>query len=137
MILMGMRKLNKISEKKKVGRPKLADKKLKKESIFVCIFVISITMIVGYLGFKVLTIDFNPKYIVANVNNNHVNSCVIENNKIDCGPNVIYMKYKIGNSDYIEFNKSDKSIEINIENYKDINVCYKTNKTDLICKTFK
>lgn len=71
-------------EKNKVGRPKLADKKLKKESIIVISVVILLMMVTFYCGFKILTFNFDVKKTVGTVYNDHVNSCVIKNNKIDC-----------------------------------------------------
>lgn len=53
---------------------------------------------------------------------------------IDCGPSVIYLKYKIDDNDYIEVNKDYKSIKVILDNYKKLKYCYKTNNTDLICK---
>lgn len=58
--------------KKKVGRPKLADAKTKKESLLVSLFVLVIIFIFMVIGYKVLTIDFDSRYIV-NTNNTHEN----------------------------------------------------------------
>lgn len=120
-------------EKNKVGRPRLADSKTKRESILVSLFVFVVITIVAILGYNILTIDFNPKYTVGTIYNDHVNSCIIKNEKIDCGPNVTYMKYKTDNNDYVEFNKESESIKIKLNKYNKIKVCYKTNKTDLKC----
>jgi len=120
-------------EKNKVGRPRLADNETKKESMLVSLFVFVVITIVAILGYNILTIDFNPKYTVGTIYNDHVNSCVIKDKKIDCGPNVTYMKYKIDNNDYVEVNKENKSINIKLNKYNKINVCYKTNKIDLKC----
>lgn len=120
-------------EKNKVGRPRLADSKTKRESILVSLFVFVVITIVAILGYNILTIDFNPKYTVGTIYNDHVNSCIIKNEKIDCGPNVTYMKYKIDNNDYVEVNKKNESIKIKLNKYNKIKVCYKTNKTDLKC----
>lgn len=120
-------------DKNKVGRPKLADSKTKKESIFICVFIIVVIVIVVVLGYNILTIDFNPKYNVGTIYNTHVSSCIIEDKKIDCGPNVTYMKYKLNDENWIEVYKDDKSIEVSLNNYNKINACYKTDKTDLIC----
>ncbi len=120
-------------EKNKVGRPKLADSKTKIESILICVFVLVIIAIVVLLEYNILTIDFNPQYTVGKIYNDHVNSCVVENGKINCGPNVTYMKYKIDNKDYVEVNKENDSIEVKLDKYNKINVCYKTMQTDLIC----
>ncbi len=120
-------------EKNKVGRPKLADSKMKKESLWVCLFVFVIMMIVSVIGFKILTIDFNPRYVVGTIYNDHVNSCVIRNNKIDCGPNVTYMKYEIDDNKYVELTKQDESIKVDLDNSNDVKVCYKTDKTNLKC----
>ncbi len=125
--------MKKNEEKAKVGRPKLADEKTKKESIIMCLFVFVVVAIIAVIGYNVLTIDFNPKYTVGTVYNNHINSCVLSKNTIDCGSNVIYVEYKTDNSDKISVNKEDKSIEINVDDYKKINVCYKTNTSDLKC----
>lgn len=120
-------------EKSKVGRPRLADSETKKESIFVCVFVFVIALIVAALGYGILTINLNPKYNVGTVYNTHVNSCVVENKTIDCGPNVTYMKYKTDASDYTIVTKENGSIEVKLDDYKTIDFCYKTNKTDLRC----
>lgn len=120
-------------EKNKVGRPKLADSKTKKESIFICIFTIVVITIVAILGYNILTIDFNPKYNVGSIYNTHVSSCIIEDKKIDCGPNVTYMKYKLDNEGWIEVSKQDKSIEVALDNNKKVEFCYKTDKTDIKC----
>lgn len=120
-------------EKNKVGRPKLADSKTKKESIFICIFTIVVIIIVAILDYNILTIDFNPKYNVAKIYNTHVSSCIIEDKKIDCGPNVTYMKYKLNDENWIEVDKDYKSIEIKLDDYKKVEFCYKTDKTDIKC----
>ena len=120
-------------EKKKVGRPKLADSKTKKESIIVCLFITVIIIIVAIIEINTIMIDFNFKYAKATVYNNHINSCIIKNNEIDCGPEVTYMKYKVDNNKYVEIFKQNKSIKVKLKNYKNINVCYKTNKIDLRC----
>ncbi len=119
--------------KNKVGRPKKADKKLKKESIIVSIVILLILTVIGILGFNVLTINYNPKYVVGNVYNANVNSCMVQDNKIVCGPNVTYMKYKLDNEKYIEINKEDKNISVKLSKYNNIKICYKTNNTDLRC----
>lgn len=120
-------------EKAKVGRPKLADNKTKKESLLVCLFVFVVIAIVAVLGFNILALNFNSKYLVGMVYNDHVNSCVVENNTVDCGPNVVQMRYKLDDKDYVEVLKEDKSIEVRIDNYNDVEVCYKTDKTDMVC----
>lgn len=120
-------------EKAKVGRPKLADLKTKKESIFVCIFILIVSIVIIILGYNILTIDFNPKYMVGTVYNDHVNSCIIEKNIIDCGPNVNFMKYKIDDGSYVEMYKKDESINNKVSDYKILEVCYTTRKTDLKC----
>lgn len=119
--------------KNKVGRPKLADKDLKKESIIVSVVVLVILVVIGILGFNVLTINYNPKYSVGNVYNPYVNSCVVNDNKINCGPNVTYMKYKLDDNEYIEVNKEEKNISVELSKYQNIKICYKTNNTDLRC----
>ncbi len=119
--------------KNKVGRPKLADKNLKKESIIVSVVVLIILTVIGVLGFNVLTISYNPKYMVGNVYNTNVNSCMVKNNKISCGPNVTYMKYKLDDNKYIEVNKEEKNILVKLSKYKNIKICYKTDNTDLRC----
>ena len=120
-------------EKNKVGRPKLADDKTKKESLFVCLFVFIVTIIVAVLGYNILTINFNSNDLVGTVYNDHVNSCVVKDGMIDCGPNVTYMKYKLDDQKEVELSKEDESIEVKLGKYKKINVCYKTDKTDLVC----
>lgn len=121
-------------EKGKVGRPKLADKKLKYESMFISIFILVVIFIVAIIGYKILTIDSNPKYLVGTIYNNHINSCILKDNKIDCGPNVSYVKYYINDELKGEIEKENDSIEIDLEEYKNIKVCYKTNSDKLICK---
>lgn len=125
--------MSKKEEKARVGRPKLADDKMKKESILVSLFVLVVIVIVAIIGYNILTIDFNPKYAVATVYNDHVSSCVVKEDKIDCGPNVTYMKYKTDGNDYVEVVKQDKSINVSLEKNKKVKVCYKTDNTDLRC----
>lgn len=115
-------------EKNPVGRPKLADKKLIKESIFVCIFVFVITLFIAYNGYQIITIDNKFNYS-ASVYNDHINTCKISNNIIDCGPNVTYMKYSYDNINYKEIYKEDKSIKVKYNN-KNIKVCYKLKNND-------
>lgn len=114
-------------EKNKVGRPKLADNKLKKESILICAFVIVTLAIFAFLGFNIITISFNSKYLVGTVYNDHVNTCKIENDKIDCGPNVTYMKYSTDGKNYKEVVKEDNSINVKVDNAHNVKVCYKKN----------
>lgn len=118
----------------KVGRPKLADDKLKKESWIVSISVLCVAIIIAIISYKILTIDFNPKYMVGTIYNTHVNSCIIDNKKIDCGPEVIYLKYKIDDNEYIEINKEYESINVLLKDYKKLSYCYKTKKNELTCK---
>ena len=120
-------------EKKKVGRPKLADPKLKKESIYVSIYVLIITIISCIFVFKILTINYNPKYMVGTIYNDHVNSCVIKDGIIDCGPNVTYMKYKLDKSNYKEIIKENISISKKVGNYKTIEYCFKTSDSNIKC----
>lgn len=120
-------------EKPKVGRPKLADNKTKKESLFICFFVLVIIGIVAVLGYNILTIDFNPKYNSASVYNKNIASCVIEENNIKCGPRVTNMKYKINDGDYTEVTKEKENIKVALPSYKKIKICYKTNDTEFKC----
>lgn len=120
--------------KNKVGRPKLADDKLKRESLIVSVSILLVCTIISVIAYKIITIDFDPKYAVGTIYNTHVTSCIINNNLIDCGPSVTYLKYKIDDNNYIEVNKDYNSIKVSLDNYKKLKYCYKTNKTDLICK---
>ncbi len=120
-------------EKNKVGRPKLADKKLKKESIIVVSVVILLMMVTFYCGFKILTFNFDVKKTVGTVYNDHVNSCVIKNNKIDCGPNVVKLKYKINENDYKEIEKEYSSIKVKIEKNINRKFCYQVKDSDYKC----
>ena len=69
-------------EKNKVGRPRLADSKTKKESLLVGLFVLVVIAIVGVIGYNIIMMDFNPKYSVGTVYNDHIRSCVVKNKKI-------------------------------------------------------
>ena len=120
-------------EKNKVGRPRLADSKTKKESIFVGLFVLIVITIVGVIGYNIIMMDFNPKYNVGTIYNDHIKSCVVKNKKIDCGPVVTNMKYKLDDNSYVELAKEDESIKVDVKNYKSIDVCYKTKDTDYKC----
>lgn len=120
-------------EKNKVGRPRLADSKTKKESIFVGLFVLIVITIVGVIGYNIIMMDFNPKYNVGTIYNDHIKSCVVKNKKIDCGPLVTNMKYKLDDNSYVELAKEDESIKVDVKNYKSIDVCYKTKDTDYKC----
>lgn len=126
--------MDKKIKKGKVGRPKLADLKTKKESIFVSIYVLAITFIFSIIGYNVLTIDFNPKYMVGTVYNEHINSCIINNKSIDCGPNVIYMEYSVDGKEKNVVQKENESIKVKIDDYKKIKICYNTKNTKLECK---
>ena len=121
-----------MKENRKVGRPKLADSKLKKESLIVSLIVITLIVIVGLIGFQILTID-NPKDLSGTVYNSHVNSCILENDVINCGPNVVYLKYKVDNNDYVEIEKKKNNIRKIISSYNKVTMCYKTNNSELIC----
>lgn len=120
-------------QKNPVGRPKLADSKTKKESLLICLFVLVVIVIVGIIGYNTLAINFDPKYNVANVYNSNVNKCSVENDKITCGNNVTYMKYKLNKGDYKEISKEDVNISVSVDENDLDNVCYKTNTTDLKC----
>ncbi len=120
-------------EKNKVGRPKLADKKLKKESIIVVSVVILLMIVTFYCGFKILTFNFDVKNTVGTVYNNHINSCIIENDKIDCGPNVVKLKYKINKDDYKEIEKEDSSIKVKIEKSINRKFCYQVKDSEYKC----
>ena len=106
--------MKKKEEKNPVGRPKLADSKTKKESLLVGLFVLAIITIVGIIGYNIIMMDFNPKYNVGTVYNDHIKSCVVKNKKIDCGPLVTNMKYKLDDNSYVELTKEDKSIKVDI-----------------------
>lgn len=125
--------MKKKEEKNPVGRPKLADSKTKKKSLLVGLFVLAIITIVGVIGYNIIMMDFNPKYNVGTVYNDHIKSCVVKNKKIDCGPLVTNMKYKLDDNSYVELTKEDKSIKVDVKNYKSIDVCYKTKDTDFKC----
>ena len=97
------------------------------------LFVLVVIAIVGVIGYNIIMMDFNPKYSVGTVYNDHIRSCVVKNKKIDCGPLVTNMKYKLDDNSYVELAKEDKSIKVDVKNYKSIAVCYKTKDTDYKC----
>lgn len=119
--------------KNKVGRPRLADDRLKFESIIVCLFVIVMCIALAFVSFKILSIDFNTNRLSGSIINDHINSCILDNNKIDCGPNVTYLKYKVNDGKYIKIEKDNKPINVIINKSDKISFCYKTNNTNLIC----
>lgn len=119
--------------KNKVGRPRLADDRLKFESIIVCLFVIVMCIALAFVSFKILSIDFNTNKLSGSIINDHINSCILDNNKIDCGPNVTYLKYKVNDGKYIKIEKDNKPINVIINKSDKISFCYKTNNTNLIC----
>lgn len=125
--------MKKTEFKNKVGRPKLADDKLKFESILVCIFIIVMCIAIAFASFKVLSIEFVTENLSGSILNDHINSCIINNNKIDCGPNVSYLKYKTGANEYKEVYKEEKPIQVSVDGGDKIDYCYKTEKTNLIC----
>lgn len=118
--------------KNKVGRPKLADKKLIKESVIVSIIIIIMLGIISFVTYRMLAIS-NMKSLKGTIYNSHVNSCILENDVINCGPNVIYLKYKIDNNDYVEIEKKKNNIYKKIGSYNSVNMCYKTNNSELVC----
>lgn len=107
--------------------------KQKKESLLVGLFVLVVIAIVGVIGYNIIMMEFNPKYNVGTIYNDHIKSCVVKNKKIDCGPLVTNMKYKLDDNSYVELTKEDKSIKVDVKNYKSIDVCYKTKDTDYKC----
>ena len=119
--------------KNKVGRPRLADDRLKFESIIVCLFVIVMCIALAFVSFKILSIDFNTNKLSGSIINDHINSCILDNNKIDCGPNVTYLKYKVNDGKYIKIEKDNKPINVIINKSDKISFCFKTNNTNLIC----
>ena len=125
--------MQKKEEKNPVGRPKLANSKTKKESLLVGLFVLVVIAIVGVIGYNIIMMEFNPKYNVGTIYNDHIKSCVVKNKKIDCGTLVTNMKYKLDDNSYVELTKEDKSIKVDVKNYKSIDVCYKTKDTDYKC----
>ena len=46
---------------------------------------------------------------------------------------LLNMKYKLDDNSYVELTKEDKSIKVDVKNYKSIDVCYKTKDTDYKC----
>lgn len=124
-------------EKKKVGRPKLADGKLKKESLLVVLFAIVCISIIGVFSYKVLKMEFVPAKIEGLVFNKNINTCIVENNYIKCGPNVTYMKYSNDNKNYKEYDKDNSNIKVEVSNKENLRVCYKTNTKKTICKYIK
>ncbi len=119
-------------EKNPVGRPKKADKKLIKESILVCIFMFVVTLLIAFNGYQIITID-NKFNFSGTIYNDHINTCKINNNIIDCGPNVSYMKYSYDSVNFKEVYKEDKSIKVKYSN-ESVKVCYKLkNNNELKC----
>ena len=120
-------------KKNKVGRPRLASKKIKKESILVCLFCLIIISVVIILELNTLNLYLNPINNVASVYNNNVNLCRINDDSVSCGTNVIYASIKIDNEEQKEKYKSYSNISFDDVKYNKIEVCYKTNKKDLEC----
>ena len=119
--------------KNKVGRPKLADKSLKKESIIVVALVLVILVAIIYLSYNILFASYNPNINLATAYNSHVNSCVIENDRIVCGSNVLYMKYKINEDKFINIKKQEENISVKVPPYDNIKFCYKTDNINWRC----
>ena len=124
-------------EKKKVGRPKLADIKLKKESIFVALFALVCVSIIGVFSYKVLKMEFIPRKVEGLAFNKNINVCIVEKDYIKCGPNVTYMKYSNDNKNYKEYIKELSNIKVEISDKDNLRVCYKTNSKKIICKYIK
>lgn len=122
------------NEKPRVGRPKLADDKTKKESIFVCLFVFIIISVVVIIGYNIIMLDFNPKYNVGSVYNKKASSCAVYHNKIECGQMITAVKYKIDNKSYKEVLKKEDNIIVNISGYKRISICYKIANEEYFCE---
>ena len=124
-------------EKKKVGRPKLADIKLKRESILVILFAIVCVSIIGVFSYKVLKMEFVPSKVEGLVFNKNINTCIFEDNYIKCGPNVTYMKYSNDNKTYKEYKKDITNILVEVSSKENLRVCYKNNSKKTICKYIK
>ena len=120
--------------KNKVGRPKLADAKLKKESLFVAGGMILSVLVATVFGIATLKVEYDPKYYVGTIYNTHVDSCIIEKNTISCGPSVTYLKYKVDNNSYNELRKKDQSIKVKLNKFESLKYCYKTDSSKLKCK---
>ncbi len=118
----------------KVGRPRLADKKTIKESLFVCLFIIVVLVIIFILGFNTIKLDLEfSSASLYNVYNNDVNLCKINKTKVNCGGNVTYVKYKTNDNSYKEIYKNRSNISFDAESYDNIKVCFKSIKDNLKC----
>ena len=115
----------------KVGRPKLADKKLLKESIIVVAVVLLLVSITSFYGFKILSLYVQKPNLTANVVNVNPNSCVFSNKIITCGKNVNYMMYSVDNKKYQEIYKQKANIRVKT-NSNTVTVFYKNNSNKLI-----
>lgn len=124
-------------KKNKVGRPRLADEKTKKESFLLGLFVLIIIIIVGVIEFKAIMMEFSSKYSAGTLYNDHIKSCIIKDENIDCGPLVTNMKYKIDNNNYVEIEKEEKNIKINLKGkkYYKLEICSKTSE-DYSCHKY-
>lgn len=120
-------------DKRNVGRPRLADSKLKKESVIVSTIVILLLAIISVFSFNILSMNFNYKDISGSVRNNNLDSCMIKNNLLSCGPNVTHLKYKLDNNDYVEVKKEYRAIKMKLDNYNNITYCYNSINGSEVC----
>ena len=117
-------------EKNKVGRPKLADKKLLKESILYVSILGIILVVFVFCGYNILSIQSGKKLDSRIIYNDHVNSCVVRNDTLDCGPNVEYLKYTIDGKE-TEMHKEDGCINVKL-NGKKVNAVYQMFNSDIL-----
>ncbi len=122
-------------KKNKVGRPRLASTKIKKESILICLFCLVIIAIVVSIELNVLNIYISSDSTVASVYNNGVNQCEINDSNVTCGANVTYATITINGEETKEAYKEYSNISFDFDSYDEIEVCYETNKIDLQCVT--
>ena len=54
----------------------------KKESLLVGLFVLVVIAIVGVIGYNIIMMEFNPKYNVGTIYNDHIKSCVVKIKKL-------------------------------------------------------
>ena len=115
----------------KVGRPKLADKKLLKESIIVVIIVLLLISITAFYGYKILSIYSSMPKLSANVVNVDSDECVFKNKTITCGRNVKYLMYSLNNKKYEEIYKQKANIRVRTYS-NNVTAFYKNNSNKLI-----
>ena len=122
-----------MKEKRKVGRPKLADNKLKKESIIVSSIISIMVVVIVLLASSILFRNVKFEDISGSVIRKNTDYCEVEDGSIICGPSVTKLTYKVDNNEEVEVSKDINSINVKVGNYNKLTYCYTSSDKSEVC----